>query len=283
MSSKKKYFSYFLRILLFLWCLFILFPFIWTLLTSLKSPSDIAILPPKLISDINFSNYNTLLFGGKGGFYTIEQEGFWKFFLNSFLTASITTFLALLLGTSSAFFIARQKKNNDRFTNWILSFRMMPPIAVIIPYYIMMSFVGLVDSIFSLILINTIFNLPLTIWLISAYIKTIPTSLDDMGLVDGFDYLGIFWKIILPLSKPAILTAGLLVFIFTWNEFLFALILTGYNSKTLPVFATGFITERGIIWGQLTATAVLMAAPVIVMTIFMQKYFVKGISFGLRK
>jgi len=183
----------------------------------------------------------------------------------------------------SSYYLTRKQDRSYKLLLWILSFRMMPPIAVVIPFFIMMSLVGLVDSIFSLILMYTVFNLPLAVWLISSYMYSIPINYDEMAMVDGFTRWAIFWRIILPISRPALITAGLLVFMFSWNEFLFALVLTGYQAKTLPVLATGFITERGIIWGQLTATAILITFPIFLLILLMQKYFVRGITLGLKE
>ena len=265
------------------WVIFTIFPFFWAFITSLKPPVQAADIPPKIVFKPDFSNYVAVLFGGKGGFYTIVQEGFFKFFLNSFAVASLTTLFTLLLGTMSSYYLSRTKIGGEKLNLWILSFRMMPPIAVIIPFYIMLSFIGLVDSIFSLILIYTIFNLPLSIWFTSAYIDSIPKAYEQMALIDGHSRWGVFWRIIVPMAKPAILTSGLLVFIFSWNEFLFALVLTGFKSKTLPVLATGFITQRGIIWGQLTATAIIITVPIFFLILFTQRYLVKGLSLGIKK
>ena len=195
----------------------------------------------------------------------------------------VATLLTLFLGATSSYHLSRRKATSNKLLLWILSFRMMPPIAVIIPFYMLLSFVRLVDSTLSLILIYAVFNLPLTVWLVSSYMRTVSVRYDEMAMVDGFSRWQTFWKVVLPLSKPAIVTAGLLVFIFSWNEFLFALVLTGYNAKTLPVLATGFITQRGIIWGQLTATAVLITIPILILAFFMQKYFVGGITLGIKQ
>jgi ABC-type glycerol-3-phosphate transport system permease component len=146
----------------------------------------------------------------------------------------------------------------------------------------MFDFIGLVDSIFSLILIYSVFHIPLTIWLVSIYLQTIPKSYCEMGFVDGLSEWQVFQEIIFPFAKPAIFASALLNFIFSWNEFLYALVLTGFKSKTLPVLATGFITQRGIIWGQLTATAIIIAIPIIIITILGHKYFLKGVSFTLK-
>ena len=275
--------KYLFFIYLLAWLSFAIFPLLWTVMTSVKSPSDLATLPPSFIFKPSLKNYFTVLFGGKGGFYTIEQEGFWRCLLNSSSVALITTGLTLLLASMSSYYLTRKQDRSYKLLLWILSFRMMPPIAVVIPFFIMMSLVGLVDSIFSLILMYTVFNLPLAVWLISSYMYSIPINYDEMAMVDGFTRWAIFWRIILPISRPALITAGLLVFMFSWNEFLFALVLTGYQAKTLPVLATGFITERGIIWGQLTATAILITFPIFLLILLMQKYFVRGITLGLKE
>jgi multiple sugar transport system permease protein len=269
--------------IIFIWLCFALFPFLWAFLTSVKPPAEAADIPPKIIFVPSFANYLAVVIGGKGGFYTIVQEGFSRFFMNSLIVACSTTLLTLLLGSMSSYYIARSRIGGQRLNLWILSFRMMPPIAVIIPFYMMMRFVGLVDSKISLVLIYTVFNLPLAIWLISAYMNEIPVTYEQMGLVDGYSKWGMFWRIIIPLAKPAILTSGLLIFISSWNEFLFALVLTGFKAKTLPVLATGFITQRGIIWGQLTATAIIITVPIFIITLFTQRYLVKGLSLGIKK
>lgn len=267
---------------LLLWCVFSCLPFIWTVATSLKPPNEVASLPPSIVFEPSIVNYVSVIMGGGGGFYGISQEGFVRYAANSLLVATSSMFLTLLLGTTASYYLSR-RGTNDRLLSWILSFRMMPPVAVVIPFYLMASFVGLVDSLVPLVLIYTVFNLPLVVWLMTAYMRSVSQHYDDMALVDGYTEWQAFWRVILPISRPAIMTAGLVSFIFSWNDFLFALILTGYEAKTLPVMATGFITQRGILWGQLTATAVLITLPVIVLAIMLQREFIKGITLGLKR
>lgn len=271
----------FFNLLLILWTIFSVFPFVWTILTSVKSPSEAATIPPKLIFTPSMANYNAVLWGSSGGYSNISQDGFWNNLFNSFYIATLSTIFTLILGTMSSYYVARFSRNRN-LSFWILSIRMMPPIAAIIPYYIMLNNVHLVDSVYSLILIYTVFNLPLTVWLISSFIRKLPIEYDEMAQIDGFSGMQFFTRIILPQSKQVIIKSALLSFVFSWNEFLCALVLSGTKSKTLPVLATGFITQRGILWGQLTATSIIMILPILVLTFVMNSQFTSGISMGLK-
>lgn len=276
-STKTKAIGFVSIFALVLWSAFALLPVIWMLLTSIKSPSEAAAIPPKLLFSPDFSNYLSLLVGSHDASNTMSSAGpLWKYLISSLIVALGTTALCLVLGTCASFYLSRGMKQSSSVAFWILSFRMMPPIAVIVPFSLMISGIGLSDSRTALVLCYTMFNLPICVWIITSFMNTVPREYDEMASLDGYSLTGFVVSIMVPLVRPALLTAGVLIFIFSWNEFLFALILTGFQAKTLPVVASGFITQRGILWGQLTATATIMLCPVVILFSMLQRKLLEG-------
>ena len=155
--------------------------------------------------------------------------------------------------------------------------------AVVIPFFIMYRHLGLYDTQFGLILIYTAVNIPLTVWLLTGVIKTLPVDLEESALVDGATPFQVLFRIVLPLSVTGIAAAAIFTFIMSWNDFFFALILTGRSSRTLPVILYTFMTFREIKWGPLMALGVLMTLPVIIFSIFFRKYLIEGITLGALK
>ncbi len=160
---------------------------------------------------------------------------------------------------------------------------MMPPVAAIIPIYIIMRNLHLLDTPWSLVITYLTFNLPFAVWLMRSFFREIPREIEESALVDGCSDFSAFRKIALPLAAPGLAATGILTFIFSWNEFLFALILTGNKAVTLPVGIIGYMKETGINWGYMTAGGVLALIPVIVFTILVQKHLVKGLTMGAMK
>jgi multiple sugar transport system permease protein len=252
----------------------ILFPPFVTLLTSLKTEVDAFTFPPKWIFKPILSNYSEI-------FQTSE---FLRYVFNSLLVAGANTCLCLLLGSPAAYGLARFRfRGADNLAFWILSLRMMPPVAAIIPVYILMKNLHFLDTPWALITVYLTFNLPFVVWMMKGFFEDIPREIEESALVDGCSELGIFSRIAVPLAAPGLAATAIIIFIFAWNEFLFALILTATKSVTLPVGILGYMKETGINWGYMTAGGILSLIPVIIFTSLSQRYLVKGLTLGALK
>ena len=166
---------------------------------------------------------------------------------------------------------------------WILSLRMAPPIAFVIPYYIIFSTFKLLDTQLAVSITHTTFILPFLIWLTRSYIAEVPKELDEAAKIDGCSTLGVLSKVILPIVAPGLIATTIISIIFSWNEFMFAMILTGTEARTLPVAIAGFQTDRAIWWGQMAAALTLGTLPVLVFAMIVQRHLVKGLTFGAVK
>jgi len=252
----------------------ILFPPVVLFLTSIKTELDALSFPPKWIFKPTLENYTEIF----------KFSPFAKYLLNSFIVASLNTGVVLVLGSFAAYSLARFRfKGADDIAFWILSVRMMPPVAAIIPIYIIMRNLRLLDTPWSLVITYLTFNLPFAVWMMRSFFREIPREIEESALVDGCSIFRSFRSIALPLVAPGLAATGILTFIFSWNEFLFALILTGSKAVTLPVGITGYMKETGINWGYMTAGGALALVPVIVFTILAQKHLVKGLTMGALK
>lgn len=254
-----------------------LVPFIWLLLTSFKRPIDFLSWPPVIVPDAwTFSNYKMM----------IAEPMILNNFANSMIIAVVSTFLAVLIGSAGAYSLLRIKlpyKLNNIILTWILITRMYPAIATAIPYFMLIQKLGLLDTRLSLIITYTSFNLPFVVWLMLGFFQGIPKSIEDAAIVDGCNFFQRFVRIIFPLSAPGIIATTILSFLLAWNEFLFAVILTSVKAKTIPVVIAGFITDKGLEWGEMSALGVTFVLPVIVLAWISQKYLVRGLTLGAVK
>jgi multiple sugar transport system permease protein len=252
----------------------ILFPPIMLFLTSIKNELDALAFPPKWIFKPTYKNYVQIF----------KTSPFFRYILNSLIVASLNTFIVLALGSLAAYGLARFKfKGAENLSFWILSIRMMPPVAAIIPLYIIMKNLRLLDTPWCLVLIYLTFNLPFTVWMMKGFFEDVPREIEESALIDGCSEFDVFRKIALPLVSPGLAATAILVFIFSWNEFLFALILTGTRATTLPVGIILYMKETGINWGYMTAGGILALIPVVIFTMLVQKHLVKGLTLGALK
>lgn len=252
----------------------ILFPPVVLFVTSIKTDIDALSFPPKWIFDPTLKNYVAIL----------KTSPLVGYALNSLIVAFLNTVLCLIFGSMAAYSLARFKfKGAGNIAFWILSIRMMPPVAAIIPIYILMKNLGLLDTPWCLVITYLTFNLPFVVWMMKGFFEEIPRDIEESALIDGCSDFKIFYKIALPLVAPGLAATAILVFIFSWNEFIFALILTGTKAVTLPVGIIGYMKETGINWGYMTAGGVLALIPVIIFMILVQKHLVKGLTLGALK
>jgi multiple sugar transport system permease protein len=261
-------------VIAFLFAVYCIFPFYIIVTTALKNDREIFAWPPVWQFHPTLANFYDALFvfGGQGA---------GTFILNSIIITGASTVLSLVLGSMAAYGLARFKfRGRRQLAFWILSTRFAPPIAFAVPMYLMVLQLDLLDTHIALVLIYTSMNLSLVIWLLRGFFAEIPIEIEEAALVDGYTRLQIFFRIALPLVRPGIITAGVLASIFSWNEFLFASVLTQTNAPTLPVYLSGFSNAMGMAWGQYMAVGVIALLPISAVALILQRYLVRGLTFG---
>ncbi len=250
---------------------FFLLPLLWMLLNAFKDPLQIAELPPKLIFEPTLDNFANVF----------NSQNFVRYIWNSLVIAAGSTALGLVLGLPAAFSIAIYKQK--KLAVFILISRMVPGITFLLPLFIMFGWLGLVDSYTSLIVSHLLVGLPFIVWVMVPFFESIPKDLMDAARVDGCSIFETFRKIILPISLPGVVTGGILSFIFSWNNFMFSIVLAVHKTKTVPVAIYNFIGYAQIDWGGLMAAAVIITLPVLVITVVTQKYVIRGLTAGAVK
>jgi len=263
------------RFILWLYVIAALFPILWMVLSSFKPPDVVQAIPPVWSFTPTLQNYNDAL-NGTASMGTLITH--------SFAVAVLTTLLTLATGLPAAYALTRVRFRGRRFVgNWILSTIMFPPVVSAIPVFIIVGRLGLMDTYPALVIPYAAFNLPIIIWMLRSFVQQIPQEIEEAALIDGASHLMIVQRVILPLIAPGLAAAGILCFLFSWNEFLFALTLTRSAVKTAPVGISQFTGMYGTQWGDLTAASTVIAAPVLVMTLILRRRIVQGLTFGAVK
>ncbi len=271
------------------WALVALFVFpiyFWTSV-AFRDGRDIFARPPQVFEFApTFDNFEKV-FGisiagavtpGGGNFYMAPR--LW----DSIVIAAGSTALALAIATLAAYALSRmQFRGRHSFVGWVLSTRMMPPVAVAIPMFFIYKTLGLLDTYLGMILIHALMNLPLAVLLMKSFFDDIPAEIDESAVVDGASRWLIFRRIVLPMAKGGIAATAVLCFIFSWTEFLFALTLTQTGIKTVPVVSTTFVTSVGTAWGNMAALGAAAIVPAFVFVIAVQKHLVRGLTMGSLK
>ena len=248
-------------------------PIIWMFLASFKTTAQMFASPPVIIPPKpTLNNYRNILFG---------EGSRLPFIINSLIISFITTAIVMAMATPAAFSFAKMKiKGSKNLEFWILSTRMMPPIAALIPLFLIIGKLGLFDTKLGLILPYVAFNLPYAVWMMTIFFRQLPTEIDDAAMLDGCNLKDLFFKIGIPLVLPSFVTISIFVFIFSWNELLFGLMLTGHFAKTMPVAISEFSGGVFIRWELMAAASILQIIPAIFVVIFLQKYIISGLTMG---
>lgn len=278
MSARlRKLILYFLVIVIVIWTVA---PFLWLIISSISYKIDLLSVPLQWIPRrITFENYQGL-FVHEGSF-NANASLFTKSTVNSMIIAFTTTFIAMFLGVIAAYALARVKfPGSNAYMGTMMGAQMIPPIAIVIPLYVILRRLNIYDTHFGLILVYLSFVLPLVIWLMRSYFASIPAELEDAARIDGCTRLQALVKIVLPLSAPGLVSVFLFAFIASWNEYLYAFIYTNVNAKTLPVLIGEFSTKLGLEYLRIAAAGVLASLPVIILALIFQKYLVKGLTAG---
>jgi multiple sugar transport system permease protein len=244
------------------------FVFAWMIEGAFKTQLQNTAIPPLFLFKPTLDNFQTVF----------SRNPMAQFLLNSAIVGLGATLLALLFGLPAAYGIARYKQR--RLPIAILVARIMPGISFLVPWFIMFSKVKLIGSYFALILSHLLITLPMTIWLMIGFFEDIPKKLDEAALIDGCNPFEAFFRVSLPLTKPGIAASAILSFIFSWNNFLFSLVLSSQKTRPLPVAVFSFISYTQIDWGGLNAAATIVTLPVLIMILFVQKHMVRGLTLG---
>lgn len=248
-----------------------MFPFVWMILSSFKTQSQIMTMPPEWIFTPTFSNYVEVF----------SRQHFDRYIVNSFIIAVGSTLGGLILGLPAAFSIARYKQQGLGFA--ILVARIVPGITMLIPWFILFTKLRMVDTYAALILTHMLVTLPFIVWVMIAFFEAIPQDLIDAARVDGCSEQAAFLRVVLPISGPGIVTSSILAFLFSWNNFMFSNILTGLRTKTLPVAIFNFLSYTEVKWGALMAAAVIITLPVLILALLTQRYIIRGLTAGAVK
>jgi multiple sugar transport system permease protein len=249
------------------------FPVYWLFIISFKTPDEIFAFPPVWYPEsIQFANYGVLFKDGDAA--TVG---------NSLILASVSTFFAMILGTIAAYSLVRFKTGGENLAVWIISQRMMPPVAIVFPIFLLYVWLGWVDSYVGLIILYTAFSLPYVIWMMRGYIEDIPLELEESALVDGCTRWEILWKVVMPMARSGLFATAVFTFIFAWNDFLFALVLTRTEVTTYTVQVTHYFGGQSNFWAKIAAMSVLGTIPVFITVAIMQRFLVRGISMGAVK
>jgi multiple sugar transport system permease protein len=264
-------YSIFRVVMLTLVVLTFLAPLVWMVLASFKTNVDIYNPAAALVFTPTLGNYETV-FG---------QANYLQYIVNSFWIGFASTLLSLVLGLPAAYSMSRfvMKKS----AALVLMARVIPGVSLLVPWYLIFSNLKLVGGYEVLILSHMFVALPLIVFIMMSFFDSLPIELEEQAQVDGLTPIGAFLRIALPLSVPGIATAGILSFIFSWNNFMFALVLSGSKTKTLPVAIFDFVAYASIDWGGLMAAAVVITVPIMVIALFTQKYIVSGLTAGATK
>jgi multiple sugar transport system permease protein len=252
---------------------FFLFPLYWLFMMSFKTADEIYAYPPVWWpAGLRFDNYLVLF-----------KDGDARTVSNSLIVASLSTLAAMLLGSLCAYSLARHKTGGEHLANWIISQRMVPPVAVVFPIFLLYVWFHAVDTYVGLILLYTAFNLPYVIWMMRGYILDIPIALEQAALVDGYTRWQVLWKVVFPMCRAGLFATAVFTFVFAWNDFIFALVLTRTEVTTYTVQVTHYFGGQSNFWAKISAMSVLGTLPVFIVVGFLQRYLVRGISLGAVK
>lgn len=258
----------------------ILLPILWTLRTSFGS-RDLAYDPGRFRFSPTLDNYQKIF----------VDQSFQKYLWNSFWIGAMTALICLAVGSLAAYSIARFRTGGTALSLTILGTQMLPPVTLVIPLYLIIRNrvelfgleISMIDKGWTLVIVYLSFNLPFVVWILIGFFQSVPKEIEEAARVDGASPFQAFWQIVIPVSLPGLLAAGVFAFVLAWNEFLFALILTGRESRTMPVALASLMTSQGNQVGAICAAAIAMMIPIVLLTWVIQRFLVRGLTFGAVK
>lgn len=279
-------------VILSIWMVFTLFPVVWLLLSSVKEPSQVFAMPPQWIFVPTLHNYEVALgltIPTELETVTETQAGtglspFPKFLLNTVVVAVGTTVLALGLGSAAAYALTRFfPRQRTGLLVGIMITRLVPPIVLIIPIYVIWRNLDLLDTHIGLILAYLTFALPFVIWMMRGFLLDIPVELEEAAMIDGASRFQALIRVVLPLAAPGLAATAIFVILLAWNDFFYALILTSGNARTVTPYIGGFITDKAVLWGRLYASSAIIMLPVLMFGLAVQKQLARGLTGGAVK
>ncbi len=253
---------------------FAVFPFYWMVSSSFKGGADLLASPPHWLFAPTLDHYRDVF----------ADQKVTHAILDSLVVAICTTALATLLGTPAAYALARfEFRGKSDLWFWFISNRMISPIVLALPVYLLARNLDLLDTYLVLVLVYLTFTLPIVVWICTDQFRAIPPDLEQAARLDGVDQFGIFWRIYLPLGLPGVAVSAIFSFIFSWNELLFALVLTRRSVQTAPVVATSFMSGYELPWGKIMATGTLIVLPVTIFALLVSRHMIRGLTMGASK
>ena len=272
----KRIFSWALLILLI--AIFI-FPFYWMVATALKTRIQIVNIPPLFIFTPTLDNFRGVFFTSSG-----LETNFKEFFKMSIIISALSTFFSVMFGSLAAYSVSRFKmKGKDDLMFFILSTRMLPPIATLVPLFLMYRQLGLSDTVHGMVLLYTMFNLGFTTWMMKSFFDEIPIEYEEAALMDGYSRWEAFVKVVLPQSVTGLAASAVFCLIASWNEFVYGSILTTRYARTVPPAVAVRVGHEGYEWGKIAATAFMYVLPVLLFTFLVRKSLLRGLTFGAIK
>ncbi len=250
------------------------FPVYWMLSTSLKASDHVMLYPP-----LFYPPEPTVEAYGR----SVVQFDSLDIVRNTLIVSGAATVIAMIFGSVAGYAFARYRIGGFHLPFWILSTRMTPPVAAIIPMFLLMKFFGLIDTYVAVVALHLLVTLPFAVWMTRGFFLEVPQEIEEAALIDGCSPWAVFRRIALPLAAPGLAVTALFCFIFSWNDFLFALVLTRREAVTLPVLVSGLYSQHGIMWDVMSATASMALIPLIALAVLAQKYIVRGMTLGAIK
>lgn len=249
-------------------------PYLWMVLASFKTRVDLFASVPKWIFAPTLANYPAVFI----------DKAYWPLAINSLIISISSTLLCILIGAPAAYVFARMSfPGKEDLFFFFLTTRMAPPISIAVPLFLFFSALGLIDTIYAVVIAHTSFNLSLVVWMMRGFFADIPREIDEAAVMDGRSRLGAFVFIVMPLAAPGLAATAVLCFILSWNEFLYAFILVAFEGRPLTVGIPGLVTPHGTLWGQVAAVAIVATLPIVVFTFIVQRQLVRGLTFGAVK
>ncbi|NHZ70507.1 MAG: ABC transporter permease subunit [Proteobacteria bacterium] len=257
-------------LVLITYALFVLIPFLWTATIAFKPPEDFVSVPPRILpSEWTFVHFKSL-----------DNLNAWIGLRNSLIVSVASSAISVAIGSIAGYAIARYETGGRNFSFWLISQRLMPPLAILVPTFLLLNIVGLVDSLIGLTLIYAVFTVTFTAWMVRSFYLMIPDDYEQAAKIDGANRVQVLWHVMLPLGMPAILAAGAFAFVVSFTEFLFASILTRTASVTLPVVISRMLGVQATFIGPLAAMVLISAIPAVLIGLLFYRHAVTGLSMG---
>lgn len=264
--------NWWVHLILIVVCVIAMLPVVWMVMTAFMPREVARAVPPQWVFTPTLDAFRVL----------IVDKGMLGFLKNSLIVSVASTVLSVTLGMFCAYALARfDFAGKDDVSFWILTNRMMPAVAVILPMFLIFKTLNLLDTYLGLITLYTAMQLPFVVWMLKGYFEDVPRQLEEIALVDGDTWFGAFRRVVLPMMAPAITATAIFVLILSWNEYAFALFLSGSSTKTLPPAVVTFAVNAEVSWDVLGAACLIITAPIMVFVIAVQKQFIRGLSMGM--